>query len=145
MKGLTVFTILLLMACSQPTPDNDQPGIVSNLRPDGRWVVINYWAIWCFPCREEIPELNEFARQEQSRVAVYAVNFDEKQGEELLVQANELAIDFPLLAADPAQQLGYPRPTVLPTTVVINPEGMVVARLIGPQSVDSLTATLQSD
>ena len=145
MRALFLVTFLVLMGCNQSTPDSDQTGIVPELQPDGRWLVINYWAIWCFPCREEIPELNKFARQEHSRVALYAVNFDEVQGEELLVQANELAIDFPLLATDPAQRLGYPRPTVLPTTVVINPQGVVVARLVGPQTADSLAATLESD
>lgn len=106
---------------------------------------INYWAIWCHPCREEIPELNAFAEQHASDAIVYGVNFDEVDNDRLLVQADELAIEFPLLAADPAQALDYARPMVLPTTMVINPDGEVWARLLGPQTVDSLSAAMQSE
>ena len=73
-----------------------------------------------------------------SSCATYGVNFDNVQGEELLVQAAELGIEFPLLATDPGAKLGYARPTVLPTTLLINPEGELWARLLGPQTLASL-------
>ena len=52
----------------------------------------------------------------------------------------KLGIEFTNLAQDPHQQLGYDRPSVLPMTVVINPEGEVVHQLIGPQTFGSLMA-----
>jgi hypothetical protein len=52
----------------------------------------------------------------------------------------KLGIEFANLAQDPYQQLGYDRPSVLPMTVVINPEGEVVKQLIGPQTFGSLMA-----
>ncbi len=118
------------------------PGIEATPRQQGQWLFVNYWAIWCAPCREEIPELNEFAAEHADKVIVYGVNYDNVSGEDLLVQATELAIEFPLLATDPASQLEYARPTVLPTTIVINPEGEVWARLLGPQTVDDLVAAM---
>jgi thiol-disulfide isomerase/thioredoxin len=135
----------LLLACSQtvapPLPTDIQAAPLS----DGRWLFINYWAIWCHPCREEMPELNAFAAEHAGEAIVYGVNYDEVDNDTLLAQADELAIEFSLLATDPAQALAYARPMVLPTTIVISPDGEVWARLLGPQTVDSLTAAMQSE
>ena len=50
----------------------------------GQWLVINYWAEWCGPCRKEVPELNRLAEELQAQpVRVLGVNFDVLQGEEL--------------------------------------------------------------
>jgi thiol-disulfide isomerase/thioredoxin len=140
-RGLALLG-LLLAACSQPAPDPGQPHVYEQPLDDGRWTVINYWATWCAPCREEIPELNRFAAAHADSVAVYAVNFDGVTDEELRVQATELGITFPLLSTDPANLLGYARPTVLPTTLVITPAGGLSVRLIGPQTEATLEEAL---
>ena len=132
---------LFLLGCDQAPAPEVTAGI-GNLNADGHWQVINYWAIWCHPCRKEIPELNEFATSRHQDTRVYAVNFDGVTGEALLVQANELGIDFILLEEDPAARLGYAPPTVLPTTLIIDPDGNIVARLLGPQTEDSLHAAM---
>ena len=53
----------------------------------GKWVYINYWAEWCKPCAEEIPELNKFAAATPS-VLVLSVNFDKPAVADLLRQAH---------------------------------------------------------
>ncbi len=102
----------------------------------GQWVVINYWATWCKPCIQEIPELNALA--ELPGVTVLGVNFDGVSGEELVQQLQKLDIAFPTLDTDPAAQLGVARPVVLPTTLVIDPAGKVRETLTGPQTLPSL-------
>src|SRR3546814_7187463 len=53
-------------------------------RLEGQWLVINYWAEWCAPCRTEIPELNALDKQLKSQSAsVLGVNFDGLRGSEL--------------------------------------------------------------
>ena len=111
--------------------------------PDGRWTVIYYWAIWCAPCRVEIPKLNVFADEMADSTAVYGVNYDNPAPAEHLAQAAELGIAFPMLAEDPAGHLDYARPTVLPTTMIIAPDGEVQARLIGPQTVKKLREAMR--
>ncbi len=140
-----VFLSVLMVACNQQTAAPLPTGLHQSPEPDGRWMLINYWAIWCHPCRAEIPELNEFAAEHASDVVVYGVNYDEVDNDTLLTQAEDLGIAFPLLTSDPAQSLDYARPMVLPTTMIISPDGEVWARLIGPQTVDSLAAAMQSE
>ena len=90
-----------------------------------QWNVINYWAIWCKPCREEIPELNQLNQIEN--VVVLGVNFDGKVGEALVSDAGDLGIAFDIID-DPAASLNIARPSVLPTTLVLSPEARLSRR-----------------
>ena len=100
-------------------------------------MLVNYWAQWCRPCIQEIPELNAFDKR-HSDVAVLGVNFDGASGEELQEQERRLGVGFPTLATDPAAQLDIQRPAALPTTLLVNPEGELADTLVGPQTEESL-------
>jgi thiol-disulfide isomerase/thioredoxin len=107
----------------------------------GGWLVVNYWAEWCAPCREEIPELNalDAARDD---VEVIGVNFDALAPAELAPQAEALGIAFPVAVDDPGAVLGLTPPEVLPSTYLFDPEGNLVATLVGPQDEESLRAAI---
>lgn len=130
--------IFLLSACAGDSDNSAAIKLADVPAADGRWQIINYWATWCAPCREEIPELNHFHYRFSDKAAVYGVNFDGATGEELIVQSAELGIEFIQLRSDPAAALGYDRPNVLPTTMIINPQGEIVRVLVGPQTESTL-------
>lgn len=135
MKGLLYLGVMLsLLACTGKDGTTSPPRL-EELR--GQWVVINYWAQWCKPCIEEIPELNALD-QKYDQVTVLGVNYDGANGPELKQQRQKLGVTFASLEADPAAQLGIPRPIVLPTTLIIDPEGQLATTLIGPQTLESL-------
>ncbi len=96
---------------------------VESLR--GRWVLINYWAIWCEPCRAEVPVLNTL--HEGSDLLVFGVNYDQEQGEVLRDQVNAMDMRFPQLLEDPAGLFAFSRPASLPTSVLVNPAGNISA------------------
>lgn len=108
----------------------------------GKWVYINYWAAWCKPCAEEVPELNKFAAS-ASNVVVIGVNFDKPTLTELLKQANAFRIEYPVAVSD--IQLAFPHalPQGLPATIVINPEGKIVGTLQGPQTQAALAQAMK--
>ncbi len=110
---------------------------------NGRWVLVNYWAEWCKPCAEEIPELNQFARQNAEAVVVLGVNYDGVTGAELRRQVQKLELDFAVAEEDPARLLGLPTPQVLPTTHVLDKQGHYHKTLVGPQTHASLAAALK--
>lgn len=108
----------------------------------GRVLAVNYWAEWCAPCREEIPELNAFQQQYPQRVLVLGINFDQLPAEQVRTQAKKFGIAFPVLAGEPPARWGQPRPQVLPTTLLIDAEGRWRETLVGPQTVASLEQAL---
>lgn len=139
---IPVFLFVLLAACNkQPAAVNIALQDGNVLQPSawaGKWVYINYWAEWCKPCAEEIPELNRYAAN-TADVLVLGVNFDKVQDVKLLEQINKMHITFPVVISDIQAVFKHPVPQGLPATIVINPEGKIVTTLQGPQTAGSLS------
>lgn len=135
---------LLLAACAGADWGPDQHGRpVAAQQLEGRWLVINYWADWCAPCRKEVPELNRLAEALQGRpVSVLGVNFDALQGEELGQAVAALGIRYTNLARDPGPRLGLAPSQVLPVTWLVDPQGRVREQLNGEQTAAGLQARL---
>lgn len=106
--------------------------------------LLNYWATWCKPCLEEMPELNEFSRSQN--VPLLGVNFDVLTSslslKEQREQAAKLQVEFGVLSASSAQALELnwhlPRPKGLPTTYLLSSTGALLGALQGPQTEGSL-------
>ncbi len=110
----------------------------------GRWVLINYWASWCHPCIEEIPELNHFYQQFKNHdIKVFGVNYDGLSVQEQKELIKELGIQYPNLRGDPAKTLSLGDIRGVPVTFIINPQGHLHKTLYGPQSVASLKRAFQ--
>lgn len=109
----------------------------------GEWVLVNYWAEWCKPCLEEIPELNDVNAQES--VTVLAVNYDGVSGQELVELGQRMGIAFTMLADDPAPALGWDMPQGLPATFVIAPGGELRETLMGAQTEADLMTVMKRD
>jgi len=140
---LGLFAGLLLSACSEDLGPDQYGRKVTAERLDGQWLVINYWAEWCAPCRSEIPQLNALAEQfKESRVSVLGVNFDGLQGADLSKAAETLGIRFSVLAKDPAARFQLPRSEVLPVTYIVDARGQLRERLLGEQTAAGLEARL---
>ena len=110
---------------------------------EGRWLVINYWAEWCAPCWKEIPELNLLhAERSQTGAVVLGVNYDGISGEALATLVEEMEIEFPVLVEDPRGRWAVEQPSVLPSTLIINPDGELAQILVGPQHYEDLIAAI---
>ncbi|GGC86261.1 TlpA family protein disulfide reductase [Halopseudomonas salina] len=141
-KAWVILTSLLaLVACTQPQWIDHRGASVRAADLEGRWVVVNYWAEWCAPCREELPELNSLSRA-SDQVVVLGIHFDAYQGEELRALSEEMDIGFSVVGHDFAEAYGLALPQVLPTTYVINPQGTLSHTLQGPQTEQELMALL---
>ena len=91
----------------------------------GHWVVVNFWATWCVPCIQEIPEIAAFHKQ-HPEVQVIGVATDVEDVAKVKAFAKRVGHDYPLVISDDGveKQLGSPR--ALPTTRIYDPGGKMV-------------------
>lgn len=143
-KAMLALCLGLLGGCGGEDWGPDQHGrTVADEALRGRWLVINYWAEWCAPCRKEVPELNRLSGElPAAQARVLGVNFDALQGEELATAVRALGIDYTNLERDPAARLGLEASAVLPVTWLVDPQGQVRERLTGEQDAAGLRARL---
>jgi thiol-disulfide isomerase/thioredoxin len=140
---MLILISLLLTGCSEDYGVDQYGRKVTAEQLEGQWLLINYWAQWCGPCRSEIVELNKLAQQlENQSVTVLGVNFDQLQGTELSQASSALGINYRVLAQDPAARWQLPRSEVLPVTYIIDAQGQLRERLLGEQTAAGLTARL---
>ncbi|MBT5700004.1 MAG: TlpA family protein disulfide reductase [Gammaproteobacteria bacterium] len=141
-KALVVILLVVLCGCRQPPDFVDTDGKDYRYADiQGSWQVINYWATWCAPCIREIPELIRL-HENNDNVIVFGVNFDAPEGDEVASQIKTMGITFPVYQEDPYAHLGFDVPAVLPTTVLIDPEGKLAGVLVGPQTEASLLSAM---
>jgi len=145
-KLLIIATLaILLTACDREASVTDLDGNVIKLADlKGKWVVVNYWASWCKPCLEEIPELNAFYQSHKNTDAiVLGVNYDHADGPALQKIVSELNVAFPTLTKDPAALFGIGQIPGLPASYLIAPNGKLKNTLFGTQSQASLELVIK--
>ena len=119
----------------KPLPEAALVGLedeAASLAPyKGKWLVLNLWATWCVPCREEMPALDRLA-VENPDMAVVAVATGPNPVPAIKGFLDKAAVKTLTVLRDPDQALAHQMGVLgLPVTVIINPDGMEVARLIG--------------
>lgn len=94
-------------------------------------LVVNVWASWCGPCRDELPLYQRFAEQYAGRVAVLGIDFNDTQPRAALELARDSGVTYPLVA-DPDSAVSGPPPGLvprgLPMVVLVDADGRVVHR-----------------
>lgn len=105
----------------------------------GKWVLVNYWATWCPPCLEELPELEIFHNNHKDRDAVVlGVNMERIKEARLRKFLENQFISYPTLMSKPVARSELGKIPGLPTSFLVNPAGEVVARQVGPVTAEDL-------
>ncbi len=119
----------------RPAPPIAGPGIVGGPHSlsefAGKWVLVNFFASWCVPCRQEEPQLEAFQQQHSARghATVLAVEFDQTDLKAAPAFLAGFHATFPAVS-DPAAEIRY-GVTGIPETYLVDPTGTVVAKVFG--------------
>ena len=97
----------------------------------GKWVVVNYWATWCPPCLDEIPDLVDLHEANRGRLVVLGVSYEEVNEEYLREFVESHMMSYPIMRMAPLPVTPLGPVLGLPTTYIISPEGERVARQEG--------------
>ena len=119
-----------------PVPSWRLPDIDGNAREvivPGQATLINYWASWCAPCREELPLLADFSRRPEAGIRVVAIALDTATDAKAFLDAQPTALEVLVErpgARDSSVLLGN-RHGVLPYSALVGADGRLIARKVG--------------
>jgi thiol-disulfide isomerase/thioredoxin len=110
----------------------------------GKVVLVNFWATWCPPCREEIPELIELKKQYGDRLQIIGISEDDDPPAKVLKFAQEQGMSYPIVMATPALIAEFGGVPALPTSFLIDTQGRVVTKHTGLYSIESYHREIKS-
>ena len=110
----------------------------------GKWLVLNFWATWCEPCREEIPELNQFAKDNKD-ITLIGIAIDDMEAIEKFQK--DTPIEYLSLVSNMdgvklSQSLGNIK-GVLPFTVIIDSSGNTIKSFYGKVKIPELNQAVK--
>ncbi len=124
------------IAAGEPVPSMTLPtlppggeGSLDDYR--GEWVLLNVWASWCLPCREESPALDRFERENRDRITVLGIDTRDLT-DDALAFMREYDITYDQLRDASGKYANDLRTTGVPESFLIDPQGNLVAHFAGP-------------
>ena len=118
---------------------------MSDLR--GKVVLVNFWATWCGPCREEIPYLVSLTERYPEHLVVIGVSEDAGGVDMVEAFADQYGVNYPIVMSTPEIKRAFPGVFALPTSFVVDPDGQMVQThvgLISPVILEQETRYLSS-
>jgi len=104
---------------------------ISTAAYHGKVVLINFWATWCPPCREEIPEMIALANKYGDKLQIIGVSMDDDPSEEVRDFARAQKMNYPIVMGSDKLSEEYGGVDALPTTFVLDTNGRVVQKHMG--------------
>lgn len=123
------------------TPGGDRASLADY---EGQVILLNFWGTWCPPCRREIPDLVEVQKELGGQNAtVIGLAVASGSPSDVMDFAREFEINYPIWLSGTGKVVEHYRVMGFPTTLLIDREGKVRKRYMGPQTAERLLADLR--
>ncbi|OYY94777.1 MAG: thioredoxin [Hydrogenophilales bacterium 28-61-23] len=109
----------------------------------GKWVLVNFWATWCPPCLEEIPDLVALHESKKNNLVVLGVAMDYRDPKEVLQYTEQMMVTYPIVLGDMKMAAQVGTISGLPTTYLYNPQGKIVAYNVGALTREAVERYIQ--
>jgi cytochrome c biogenesis protein CcmG/thiol:disulfide interchange protein DsbE len=110
----------------------------------GRVVLLNFWATWCGPCREEMPRFSQWERNYGAKgLRVIGISMDD-DAESARAFLKQHPVSYPIVVGDAKLGESFGGVLGLPTTYLIDPRGRIVARYQGESNLKKMEAEIQT-
>ncbi|KAA9023584.1 peroxiredoxin family protein [Niallia endozanthoxylica] len=138
---LAMMTVAIVQAMEQEEKPDNLPGLkIGGKAPDfelknlagetvklsdfqGKKVLLNFWATWCPPCKEEMPDMEKFYQSAGEDVVILAVNIDPQYNVSKFI--SEMGLTFPILLDEKDEVNSLYQVLTIPTTYFIDEEGII--------------------
>jgi len=111
-------------------PDLDgKPISIADFR--GKVVLVNFWATWCPPCREEIPDLIALQKKYKDTLQIIGVSQDSGSVDDVRRFAAAMGMNYPIVMTTPEIEKLFPGIYALPTTFLVDKDGRVAQKHVG--------------
>jgi thiol-disulfide isomerase/thioredoxin len=110
----------------------------------GKVVLVNFWATWCPPCREEIPELIELKREFKDKMEIVGISEDDDPPASVIKFARAKGMTYPIVMATPELIEAYGGVPALPTSFLIDTQGRVVQKHSGLYPIENYQREIRS-
>jgi thiol-disulfide isomerase/thioredoxin len=137
-SSIAASSIEIAPSFSVPTSDGGEFSLAEHIAEDGRPIFLNLWASWCFPCREEMPDIDR-SSQAFPDVAFVGVSVQDSRSDAEDF-AEEIGVTY-LLGFDEEDNVdGTYKPLGLPASYIISGDGVILERIFGKVSEEDLAA-----
>lgn len=110
--------------------------MVSTAALKGKAMIINFWATWCGPCREEIPEMIALQSKYKGALQIIGISEDDGPRDQVARFVQKAGINYPVVMYTDALEKEYGGVSALPTSFLVNRDGRVVQKDVGVYALE---------
>lgn len=110
----------------------------------GKWLFINFWAGYCAICKKEIPTLIRFQQHNKNKVTLLGINYGGETRQKIISAMRQYRFNYAIVPDQPSISRYFNDVVGTPTTIIISPQGRVIAKAVGRQSYQELMTYISS-